>query len=49
MRHPISPSMTRRKRILMHAENCFVVAAQGKDGAETWMFVWLLRLAGAPA
>lgn len=45
------PIATRRRRpdiLMMQAENCFLVS-QVTPCAETWMWIWLLRLAGAPA
>lgn len=34
---------------LMHAENCFVAAVGDHAEAEYFMWIWLLRWAGAPA
>jgi hypothetical protein len=49
---PIASTSRRRDcdALLMHAENCYLVAVyRGLAQAETWMYIWLLRLAGAPA
>jgi hypothetical protein len=42
-------NLSRRDEQLMHAQNCFIVAERGLVQAEAWLYVWLLRLAGAPA
>lgn len=45
---PVAPTRRDPDVLLMNAENCYWVS-QKYRAAETWMWIWLLRLAGAPA